>query len=79
MLCSDMSAEEASSSDSKPHLGVPRALFIENVEAYLTANSITAESAYKQFQELHQKYQLMGANIKRKIETSADLKAPASI
>lgn len=39
--------------------GIPRVVFVENVEAYVKAKGLTVETILKQFQEQHSKYKLM--------------------
>ena len=53
--------------ESKPHLGIPEAVFVEDVDDYMkTKGYATAEDVLKQLDENYQKYRLMEVNLSTK-------------
>nr|XP_002122059.1 prefoldin subunit 3 [Ciona intestinalis] len=53
--------------ESKPHLGIPEAVFVEDVAKYLKEQgSCTCEEALKKLEENYQKYKLMEVNLLQK-------------
>ena len=53
--------------ESKPHLGIPEAVFVEDVDNYMkTKGYSTAEDVLKQLDENYQKYRLMEVNLSTK-------------
>ena len=70
--------------DSKPHLGIPEAIFVEDVDAFMKKKGhSTAEEALKQLDENYQKYRLMEVNLttkKRRLKLQIpDLKSTLDI
>ena len=49
-------------------LGIPRAIFLEDVEKFMKEDNKSAEDVIKKLDELYQKYRLMEVNLLQKKE-----------
>ena len=77
-------SDSKTNSDSKPHLGIPEAVFVEDVDQYMKDKGYsTAEEALRSLDENYQKYRLMEVNLatkKRRLKQQIpDLKSTLDI
>ena len=63
-----MSLEADQSTVAAPEnsLGIPKAIFLEDVDKFMKEDTKTAEDVIKKLEELFQKYRLMEANLLQK-------------
>jgi prefoldin subunit 5 len=61
-----MSDTNALMDDDKNSLGIPKAIFLEDVDKFMKEDSKTAEDVLKKLDELYQKYRLMEINLLQK-------------
>ncbi|WAR07098.1 PFD3-like protein [Mya arenaria] len=54
--------------ENKNYLGIPKAVFLEDVDSYMKNSDENAEAALKKLDELHNKYKYMELNLNTKKE-----------
>ena len=59
---------EATEHELENSLGIPKAIFLEDVEKFMKEDSKSAEDVIKKLDELYQKYRLMEVNLLQKKE-----------
>jgi hypothetical protein len=61
-----MSDTKALMDDDTNSLGIPKAIFLEDVDKFMKEDGKTAEDVLKKLDELYQKYRLMEINLLQK-------------
>ena len=61
-----MSEQKTSEQIAENSLGIPKAIFLEDVEKFMKEDNNNAEDVLKKFDELYQKYRLMEVNLLQK-------------